>query len=241
MIETTPKPIKLFHSILLFGIPAILLWFATHYGIDFICGLFGMKELLGWIIMGGLVFVLLFIMALVGIKREGIELNIRTMKKRFRLNPMTKQDWEWTFLGLMFVIVSSALIVYLKYNLFHTANAVPSFLDVKPLQADELWILGIWLVMFFFNIFGEELLWRGYILPRQQLSHGNYAWVINALLWVMFHFSFGLNLIINMLPLLFIIPYLVQKRNNTWIGIILHAAVNGPAFIIVSLSTHFLN
>jgi hypothetical protein len=36
-------------------------------------------------------------------------------------------------------------------------------------------------------------------------------------------------------PIIIAIPYLVQKRANTWIDVILHGGINGPAFIAVSL------
>lgn len=240
MDETEIKPIKFFHSLLLFGIPALLLWIATHYGIDYVYWFLGVNELLGWVITGGFVFILLFITALVGIKKEGFGLTISSIKKRFRLNPMTKLDWEWTFLGFTFVLVSSAVIVYFKYTLIHSIHAAPAFLQIRPLQPNEIWILGLWLVTFFFNILGEEFLWRGYILPRQQLQAGKYAWLVNGSLWTIFHLSFGIEQIINILPLLFVIPYVVQRRNNTWIGIIIHAAVNGPAFILITTGVYNL-
>jgi len=36
-------------------------------------------------------------------------------------------------------------------------------------------------------------------------------------------------------PVLFIIPFVVQKRKNTWIGIIIHGVINGAAFLSISL------
>jgi membrane protease YdiL (CAAX protease family) len=93
----------------------------------------------------------------------------------------------------------------------------------------------VWIPFFFFNIVGEELMWRGYILPRQELAFGRYAWVINALLWTVFHLFFGLHLLILLLPSLFIIPYTVYRRKKTLIGIITHALLNGPAFVFVAL------
>jgi len=36
-------------------------------------------------------------------------------------------------------------------------------------------------------------------------------------------------------PIVFILPWIVQKRRNSSIGVIIHAALNGPAFIAVAL------
>jgi len=49
------------------------------------------------------------------------------------------------------------------------------------------------------------------------------------------HTHFGIQLLILLIPILFILPYAVQKTQNTWVGITIHALVNGPAFIMVSL------
>lgn len=89
--------------------------------------------------------------------------------------------------------------------------------------------------MFFFNIFGEELLWRGYILPRQELAMGNTAWIVNASLWMMFHLCFGVSLLIVLMPIIVVLPYAVQKTGNTNVGILIHALLNGPSFIMISL------
>ncbi|MFP4323970.1 MAG: type II CAAX prenyl endopeptidase Rce1 family protein [Anaerolineales bacterium] len=49
-------------------------------------------------------------------------------------------------------------------------------------------MLGVYAVSLFGNIIGEELWWRGYILPIQERAFGKWAWLINGLLWiVVFH------------------------------------------------------
>ncbi|PYY12127.1 MAG: hypothetical protein DMG69_02250 [Acidobacteria bacterium] len=50
------------------------------------------------------------------------------------------------------------------------------------------WILipyVLWMLVF--NIGGEELWWRGYVLPRQELAFGMITWVVHGLLWSVFH------------------------------------------------------
>lgn len=114
-------------------------------------------------------------------------------------------------------------------------ETTPAFMKFEPFQANERFLLLVWLVMFFFNIFGEELMWRGYILPRQEIGLGKNAWIFNALLWILFHICFGIQLMILLIPIMFILPYAVQKTKNTVVGIYIHALVNGPSFIMVSL------
>jgi len=81
---------------------------------------------------------------------------------------------------------------------------------------------------------GEEILWRGVILPRQEKASGQKAWFFHGLFWSIFHISFGWQLLIIALPSLFILPYAVQHRKNSWIGVIIHAMINGPSFIAIS-------
>jgi len=38
-----------------------------------------------------------------------------------------------------------------------------------------------------------------------------------------------------LLPIELIVPYIVQKRQNTWLGIIIHGLFNGSGFVMVAL------
>lgn len=78
------------------------------------------------------------------------------------------------------------------------------------------------------------VLWRGVILPRQEAQFGQKAWLINALDWSLFHVAFGWQLGLTLLPILLVLSYLVQKSQNSWVGVIIHAAINGPGFIAVA-------
>lgn len=228
-------PLKLSSAFLFFLFPTILLFFATHYIVEYLNSM-RVFPALSWFISGGLlVFIPLFVLAIILAKRE-IPETIRTLKGRLRLQPLTQNDWIWCVGSILCILTLMAgLMLFYKLITGSELNPTPFWLEFRVLQGNELWILLIWLVFFFFNIFGEELLWRGYILPRQEANHKNKAWIVNALLWTMFHISFGLNLLIILLPILFILPYAVQKTKNTWVGIIIHTVVNGPSFILISL------
>lgn len=82
---------------------------------------------------------------------------------------------------------------------------------------------------------GEEMMWRGYILPRQELTHGEHTWLVHRLLWWMFHLSFGASLLLVLLPIIFIQSWVVQRRQNTWIGVLIHGTINGGGFLAISL------
>lgn len=78
------------------------------------------------------------------------------------------------------------------------------------------------------NVGGEELWWRGYLLPRQELAHGRIAWLIHGLLWAGFHLFFQWTLwdLVRMLPTCCALSFVAQHRRSTWPGIIAHVFGN---------------
>jgi membrane protease YdiL (CAAX protease family) len=64
---------------------------------------------------------------------------------------------------------------------------------------------------------------------------GGRKWILNGLLWAVFHTAIGWRLALALVPLEFIVPYIVQKRRNTWIGVLVHGVYNGIGFILVAL------
>lgn len=65
--------------------------------------------------------------------------------------------------------------------------------------------------MFFFNIVGEELLWRGYVQAR--LTHKQ-AWILCSLFWFFFHLPFGFDLLVMLLPVIIVIPYVFAVSDS---------------------------
>lgn len=237
------KPMPLWMSLLLFGIPAIVLILATWYGMPWLITQTGIPVILSWFVAGGLlVFIPLFFAAIFASRLEGHPLSYSALRSRLRLNAMNKKDWQWTFIGFLLAFIGMGLMMGLTNWLsnvtgwFAPLSTEPPFLEFHGLEEGQYWFLLLWLIFFFFNIVGEELMWRGYIMPRQELRHGKFAWVINGICWTIFHLAFGVDLIILMLPILFILPYIVQKRKNTWIGILIHGIFNGPIFVAIALN-----
>jgi len=107
-------------------------------------------------------------------------------------------------------------------------------MSFEPLTAGRYWLLAVWFPYWILNIMGEEILWRGVMLPRQELAFGNKTWIVHGLGWGLFHIAFGWQLLITLLPILFIQSYVVQQRKNSWIGVIVHAGINGPGFLAIA-------
>ena len=235
------KPMGWGESILLFGIPAVIFCVITRLLIPYFNRTFTIHPVLTWFIFGGfLLFVPIFVLAVMLFRNDKYDFNLKTMAERFRLVRLKKADWFWSVVGLVAIVLLTGMIMGLwrllsiRFGVSPIDTSAP-FLHFEPLKGTERLLLLAWVPFFFFNIVGEEILWRGYILPRQELGFGKFAWLVNAFLWVVFHICFGIDLLILLLPALFVLPYVVQKRKNTWIGILIHAIVNGPSFILIAL------
>jgi membrane protease YdiL (CAAX protease family) len=72
------------------------------------------------------------------------------------------------------------------------------------------------------------------MLPRQEIAFGKWTWILHGVGWGLFHIAFGWQLLLTLLPILFIQSYVVQRRQNTWIGVIIHAGINGPGFLAIA-------
>jgi membrane protease YdiL (CAAX protease family) len=96
------------------------------------------------------------------------------------------------------------------------------------------WVAAYYaLVLLFGNIAGEELWWRGYLLPRQELAHGRTTWIVHGVLWAAFHLFFQTNLweMVRMVPTCCALAFVAQHRKNTWPGIVGHTLGNSPLLL----------
>ena len=99
-----------------------------------------------------------------------------------------------------------------------------------PLSGEWWLIIYYTIILLVFNIAGEELWWRGYILPRQELANGKIAWLIHGLLWASFHLFLQSTLydLVRMFPTCCALSFVAQRSRNTWPGIIGHTFGNSP-------------
>lgn len=233
------KPLNFFNSLILFAIPSGAFLLITLWLIPLLRQKTGIHPALAWFAGGSFLFAGLFVAALLLCRRDGYR-SLRAMRSRMRFVRMSSRDWKWSFGGLLLVFVLSGLIMAVSQWLHNRyglplIDPTPDFLAFEPFQGRERWLLAAWFFMFFFNMMGEEMLWRGYILPRQEMYFGTPAWWINSALWMVFHICFGLSLMILLVPVMLVLPYVVHKTQNTWTGVFIHAVFNGPMFVLVSL------
>jgi membrane protease YdiL (CAAX protease family) len=219
----------------LFGIPTILNSIACQIAIPRLDSLRIFPiEVTYFLSVGLLVLVPMFCGAIYLTGREVGSYQLHALWSRMRIKRLSGGDWAWTVGAFMLLSVTSFLIAKVIMPKIGM-DATPFFFQNMPLTDGYWWILSVWPIFFFFNILGEEFWWRGYIQPRQELLQKNWTWFVHGVLWACWHLPMGLDLIIAAIPILLILPAIVQYRKNTTIAIIVHTVFGGFGFLVLAL------
>jgi len=231
----TLKPLRPAGLAWLFGVPTALNVLACKVAIPWLDArqVFPI-EVTYFLSVGLLVLVPMFGWALYLSAREAVSSRIPDVIQRMRVQSIRGRDWLWTV--ATFVALSMASFVIAKMLMPSIGlDATPFFFRNMPLGSGDRWILAVWPAFFFFNIFGEEFYWRGYVQPRQELLTGRWTWLVHGLLWAGWHLPMGVDLIVASLPIFFILPAVVQLRRNTTIAIAVHAVFGAFGFLSLAL------
>jgi len=218
------KPMGWFESIIMFGIPAAayatgMLWLRPALVAR------GMPIGNAQFIAMALLNVGLLAAAVIGYLLEGNPLTWSGFARRMRLTRMSGRVWQWTLLGTVFLLLLSLAVNLVAVTLFKAINfALPS----QPLGNRPLWMI---VTSLFLNIVGEEIWWRGYIFPRQEVAFGKKAFMVQWILWPLFHIVRWYEVPFMYLTQ-WVIPFIAQRTKNTWPGIISHASLNSAGFLL---------
>lgn len=218
-------------SAVLFGTFSVLLWITLAAVIPWLRDTLGILPIVGWYVCGT-AFVLLPIL-IFGVLMAWWELptrNLAQLCKRLRLSALGGGDIAWAIGGLFTISIVSVLILALARHLAPNFRPSPEFLRQPP--GWSAWVFVAWIPLFISNIVGEELCWRGYVLPRQEAALGRKAWLLNGIMWCSFHWSFGWPVMLLLLPIALLLPWIVQRRGNTWVGMIIHGVFNAAGFMV---------
>lgn len=233
---TQPSPTGWLQTAVTFGGAAALLLLVTRYIIPSLASGLGVETVVSWFVAGGvLVFAPLTGLGCWFLVRERPDPDGRSLADRLWLRSMSRADWLWCLGSLAVIGIATLLIQTVLRATIGEVELNPSFMALEPLSSGRYWILAAWLPFWLLNILGEEFLWRGVLLPRQAVAMGNHAWLGNAAGWLLFHLAFGGLLLLTLIPIIIVLPYVVQKRRNSLIGVVIHAGLNGPGFIAVAL------
>ncbi|MEM7554444.1 MAG: CPBP family intramembrane glutamic endopeptidase [Cyanobacteria bacterium P01_A01_bin.84] len=233
-LQSSLTPMGLKTSLGLFGAASLALIFATKILIPFLSEVTGREPILFWFLVAGLgIFTPLILLAIYVLDKEG-NLKAGVWRERLRFRAMSKDDWFWSLGGFIAIALGSIGISFFLKFLGYNLNLHPPFMEFQPLSSGRYWILAIWLPFWVLNIIGEEILWRGVILPCQEVKFSDRAWLVNALGWALFHIAFGWQLWLMLLPVLLILPYVTQRSQNLSVGVLIHGCINGFGFLAVA-------
>ena len=201
--------------------------------------------LIGWISNVGIVF----IASLLVFKLEGNKLTLEVFSARYRLKKISGKDLLWTVILILVVLATyfglNPVSKWLAtFRLFAPHQAFPP--DMGPEAISNLkkgvlfgmtlkgkwWIVIAYFAGWVLNILGEEFWYRGWMLPRQEVAFGNYAWVINGTIFTFQHWLQPWNFL-AILPGALFMSFVLQLRKNTWIAIIQHGLMNLGLFFHV--------
>lgn len=244
------KPLPLGKTIVYCLIPALILYTTHYYLIPGYVAFSGVPYFVGYLAGYVITMIFFFLAALVAYWKEGRPFDWVAIKARFRLSRMQLLDWFWTAVIIVFVLVTYFGLGFTgewvrevpflapretwpaEFGPGGVNNFTNGVFMGMPLKG-QWWVVLVYFVGWFFNIFGEEFWFRGYILPRQELAFGGAAWVVNGLMFTINHL-WQPWIMIAILPSVLFTVYIVQRRKNIWISIIQHGFVNiGLLFVLV--------
>ncbi len=214
----------LLQSIVLFGVPAFALFASLTWLWPALMSA-GLTRPAAYTISLGLVNACLIIAAAAGYLLEGNRFTWNAFSRRMRLTAITGRNWLWVVGGILVFGVGALLINSLAVVVYKALNFTIPDITLGP---TTIWMQLTTLAL---NIIGEELWWRGYIQPRQELVFGKRTWLIHGTLWACFH-MFKWWAVPFMLITCQVIPFVAQRTRNTWPGMLNHLVVNGVGMIL---------
>lgn len=247
MTDKPLKPIGLLASLLYFGIPSVF-FSAVLLGVLPWMIRQGYQPFLVFNATFGGVLAVMLAAAFIAYRAEGHPWTWAAFRDRMRLTKPTKSVWAWT-IGL---ILGTWALQYLfgfvtgffeGVKFFTPPTEFAQFMAQMQVGSFGMDLTGRWdlvalvaVTMFVFNILGEELWWRGIILPRQEVAFGKHAWIVNGVLWDLFHFFYHTTLasVIGYLPATVPLAFVAQRTRNTWPGIIAHFV--GNSLLIIAMA-----
>jgi membrane protease YdiL (CAAX protease family) len=182
-----------------------------------------------------------FVLAMGIILREEGNLRWSTIRTRCWLN--TPRDPKtghararlWLWLAPLFVLVALIQVAPLgdlwdkvfpflgepdKYSFERIMES-----DQRKAALEGAWqLLGLFVVLGIFNtILGEELLFRGILLPKMRGVFGRGDWIANGVLFGLYHLHQPWTILGSALEGMFCLAFPSRRYRSAWIGIIVHS------------------
>lgn len=192
-----------------------------------------------------------FILVLILMKKETGNLEFKSLKKRLWLqhpiNPVTKKTDKKMYLftiPLLGLSALNSLVISPKIDGF-VNSLFPILTEPDSMNIDLFiesskstlfgawWFLGLFTIMSLLNTFlGEELLFRGVLLPRMNKVFKKYDWLVLGILFALYHVAMPWTIISTIMTTTFILSLPTKLFKSSWFGIIVHSGQAVFFFVI---------
>jgi uncharacterized protein len=135
--------------------------------------------------------------------------------------------------GRVWLLLIPLIVAFASEELISGGIPTPANRDMGAFldsDAGQSFLSGNWgwfgliLVLLVFNtVLGEELLFRGLLLPRMNDAFGRGDWVANGVLFAAYHLHMPWAIPTSLLDT-FILAYPTKRYRSAWIGIVVHSA-----------------
>jgi membrane protease YdiL (CAAX protease family) len=184
-----------------------------------------------------------FVLVLILLRREGSTLRWADIRQRLWLLPPSnnagrtdRRLWWWLvpliLVAAVYAIMVSGVIEDLWVGLLPFFAEPPSFsmsgfLDSPESQAAMVGNWGLFLLfvvqMLFNTVLGEELLWRGLLLPRMAGAFGKWDWLANGILFGLYHWHQPWGMLGSAIDGALLYAWPSRRFKSAWFGIIIHS------------------
>ncbi len=193
-----------------------------------------------------------FVLAMIIVKRDEGDLRWATIRRRCWLNtprdPGTGQARRklWWWLGplvvgvgvLQFVPIQTAweaVVPFLGEPDKYSFAALMESADRKAALEGAWQVVALFVVLGIFNtVVGEELLFRGILLPKMHGVFGRRDWIANGLLFGLYHLHQPWSIPSSMVRGVFLYALPSRRFRSAWMGIAVHS-VQTVLFIFLAL------
>jgi len=172
-----------------------------------------------------------FVLVVILVRREQRSLRWPTIREALWLrpprSPRNRRIGGWVWLAVIPFVLAYGAEQLVPSLPGPVDRDLGSFLGSPAgqtfIHGNWVW-LGVLIVLFVFNtVLGEELLFRGFLLPRMNGAFGRRDWVANGLLFAAYHLHMPWAIPTALLDTL-IISYPAKRYRSAWIGIAVHSA-----------------
>lgn len=182
-----------------------------------------------------------FVLVMIIILREEGDLHWATIRRRCWLNtpldPHTGKTrrmlWWWLApLVVAFAVWQFIPVADLWNAMFPSLGEPDRYSFDKLLESDErkkalegAWqVVALFVVLGIFNtVIGEELLFRGVLLPRMRGVFGKGDWVANGILFGLYHLHQPWTIVSSMVDGVFLLALPSKRFRSAYMGIALHS------------------